>query len=158
MTDFWIDHSSRGTKLAGALEYMSPEEVEGKELTRSSNIYCFGIILYEALTGKVPFFGPNPFEIVGKIIGNPPVFPRKIASTIPDWMEEITLRCLEKNPKNRFSSAAEISSRVTQKQGSRNCFAASFTETYNLSCEQQNEKQAPCAQGNEENRSFSCCA
>ncbi len=108
MTDFWIDHSSRGTKLAGALEYMSPEEVEGKELTRSSNIYCFGIILYEALTGKVPFFGPNPFEIVGKIIGNPPVFPRKIASTIPDWMEEITLRCLEKNPKNRFSSAAEL--------------------------------------------------
>jgi serine/threonine-protein kinase PpkA len=108
LTDFWVDHSSRGAKLAGALEYMSPEEVEGKELTRSSNIYCFGVILYEALTGKVPFSGSNPFEIVGKIISNPPVFPRKIASTIPDWMEEIVMRCLAKNPKDRFSSAAEL--------------------------------------------------
>jgi len=108
LTDFWVDHSFRGAKLSGALEYMSPEEAEGKELTRSSNIYCFGIILYEALTGKVPFLGSNPFEIVGKIIGSTPVFPRKIASTIPDWMEEIVLRCLAKNPKDRFATAAEL--------------------------------------------------
>lgn len=118
LTDFWVDHSFRGAKLSGAMEYMSPEQAEGKELTRSSNIYCFGIILYEALTGKVPFSGSNPFEIVGKIISSPPVFPRKIASTIPEWMEEIVLRCLEKNPRNRFSSAAELAASLLRSKSS----------------------------------------
>jgi formylglycine-generating enzyme required for sulfatase activity len=108
LTDFWIDHSFRGTKLIGALEYMSPEQAEGKEPSRTSNIYSLGIVLYEALTGKVPFSGGNPFEIVSKIIGNPPVLPRKIAPDIPTWIEEIVLKCLAKNSKDRFSSAAEL--------------------------------------------------
>ncbi len=114
LTDFWIDHAFRGAKLAqaarviGTLEYMSPEQAEGKELGRSSNIYCLGIVLYEALTGKVPFTGGNPFTTVGKIINSPPVPPRQISPSIPIWMEEIILKCLAKKPENRFSSAAEL--------------------------------------------------
>ncbi len=114
LTDFWFDHAFRGggrvTQSAGigSLEYMSPEQAEGRELTRSSNIYCVGIVLYEALTGKVPFTGGNPFATVSKIINSPPVPPRQINPSIPTWMEDLILKCLAKNPSDRFSSAAEL--------------------------------------------------
>ncbi|HUI31203.1 MAG TPA: bifunctional serine/threonine-protein kinase/formylglycine-generating enzyme family protein [Candidatus Acidoferrales bacterium] len=114
LTDFWIDHAFRGTRVTkaerviGTLEYLSPEQAEGKELDRSSNIYCLGIVLYEALTGRVPFSGGNPFTTVSKIINSPPIPPRQITSSIPEWMEEIVLKCLQKDPKDRFSTAGEL--------------------------------------------------
>lgn len=114
LTDFWIDHSVRGTgtsqttKVLGALEYMSPEQAEGRELNRSSNIYCLGIVLYEALTGKVPFSGGNPFVTVNKIINSSPVPPRQISPSVPTWLEEIVLKCLAKKPQDRFATGAEL--------------------------------------------------
>ena len=87
---------------------MSPEQAEGKELDRASNIYCLGIVLYEALTGKVPFSGGNPFATVSKIINSPPVPPRQISPSVPDWLEEIVLKCLEKKPQDRFATSAEV--------------------------------------------------
>jgi formylglycine-generating enzyme required for sulfatase activity len=116
LTDFWINPSFRGTNLIGTLEYMSPEQTEGKEPTRSSNIYCLGVILYEALTGKVPFSGSNPFDTVSKIIGSPPVLPGKIAPGMPAWIEEIVLKCLAKVPKDRFASGAELAAALVRER------------------------------------------
>ena len=94
--------------IIGTPEYMSPEQVEGKDVDQRSDIYSLGIILYEMLTGRLPFSGDTPFSIGFKQKSELPQNPRELNAQIPEEINRIVLKCLEKDKSKRFQSAAEM--------------------------------------------------
>jgi serine/threonine protein kinase/Flp pilus assembly protein TadD len=99
--------------IIGTPEYMSPEQVEGKEVDQRSDIYSLGIILYEMLTGRVPFEGDTPFTIGMKHKGEMPQNPKELNSQISDELNRLILRCLEKEKEKRYQSAEEVRSELS---------------------------------------------
>jgi serine/threonine protein kinase/tetratricopeptide (TPR) repeat protein len=87
--------------MIGTPRYMSPEQCDGAELTPASDVYSLGVILYEMLTGTTPFSGPTPLAVALKHSSEKPRPPREFASTIPQALEEVVLRALEKKPESR---------------------------------------------------------
>jgi tetratricopeptide (TPR) repeat protein len=98
--------------MIGTPEYMSPEQVEGKEIDQRSDIYSLGVILYEMVTGRVPFEGDTPFTVGVKQKSETPQNPKDINSQVPDDLNKVILRCLEKYKENRYQSAGEIRSEL----------------------------------------------
>jgi serine/threonine protein kinase len=99
------------TKLSetmGTPDYISPEQVKGKRGDARSDIYALGVMLYEMLTGKVPFTGPNAFIIMNDRLLNNPVPPREIDPEISPQLQEIVYRAMERDPRNRYASAKEF--------------------------------------------------
>ncbi|MGD9346329.1 MAG: protein kinase [Candidatus Aminicenantes bacterium] len=94
--------------IIGTPEYMSPEQVEGKELDQRSDIYSLGIVLYEMVTGQVPFEGDTPFALGMKHKSEIPHDPRKHNAQIPDDLSQVILRCLEKEKEKRCENADEL--------------------------------------------------
>ena len=94
--------------VIGTPRYMSPEQHNGNELTPAADVYSLGVILYEMLTGMVPFSGSTPAEIAQKHANAPPHSPREIVAAIPEDVERIVLHALEKQPAERFANAAEF--------------------------------------------------
>ena len=92
----------------GTPDYISPEQVQGKHGNARSDIYSLGAILYEMLTGAVPFPGTNPFEVMNKRLQSNPIPPTQINSAITPQMQEIIYRALERDPINRYASAREF--------------------------------------------------
>ena len=117
--DFGIARTTRarGMTDSGAIigtpEYMSPEQVEGKKADQCSDIYSLGIILYEMLTGRVPFEGETPFGIGMKHKSEIPKNPKDMNAQIPDELARVILRCLEKDQAKRYQSAAEVFSELS---------------------------------------------
>ena len=99
--------------MIGTPEYMSPEQVEGKEVDQRSDIYSLGVILYEMVTGKVPFEGDTPFTIGMKHKGEMPKNPKELNTQISDDLNRLILRCLEKEREKRYQSADEVRSELT---------------------------------------------
>ena len=112
--DFGIAKSIEGKAITGAgvmigtPEYMSPEQVEGKDIDKRSDIYSLGIILYEMSTGKVPFEGDTPFTIGVKHKSEFPKDPKEINSQIPDDLNNVILKCLEKDKDKRYQSSEDV--------------------------------------------------
>jgi serine/threonine protein kinase/predicted transcriptional regulator YheO len=94
--------------MIGTPEYMSPEQAEGKEADQRSDIYAIGIILYEMITGRVPFEGGTPLSIALKHKTESPEDPRNLNIGIPENLQRIVLRCLEKSKENRFQNTEEL--------------------------------------------------
>ena len=94
--------------MIGTPEYMSPEQVEGKEIDARSDIYSLGIILYEMLTGQVPFEGDTPFTIGMKQKSETPKDPKSLNTQIPQDLSRLILKCLEKDRERRYQSAEEL--------------------------------------------------
>lgn len=94
--------------MIGTPEYMSPEQVEGKEVDQRSDIYSLGIMLYETVTGKVPFEGDTPFTVGMKHKSESPKEPKELNAQIPEDLSRVILKCLEKDKENRFQSAGEL--------------------------------------------------
>jgi len=116
--DFGIARSleTKGITGAGVMigtpEYMSPEQVEGKEVDQRSDIYSLGVILYEMVAGRVPFEGDTPFTVGMKHKGETPQNPRELNSQISDELNRLILRCLEKEKETRYQSAGEVRSEL----------------------------------------------
>ena len=96
------------SNVMGTPDYISPEQVKGKRGDARSDIYAMGVMLYEMLTGRVPFTGNNPFLIMNDRLLNSPEPPREIDPSITPAMQEIIYRALEREPKNRYASAREF--------------------------------------------------
>jgi serine/threonine protein kinase/Tfp pilus assembly protein PilF len=97
-----------GNVMIGTPEYMSPEQVEGKDIDQRSDIYSLGIILFEMLTGRIPFEGESVFSVALKQETQPPPDPRTINSQIPEDFSRLILKCLEKDRAKRFQSAEDV--------------------------------------------------
>ncbi|MCA8983606.1 MAG: protein kinase [Planctomycetaceae bacterium] len=96
--------------IFGSLPYMSPEQVHGDHLAvgQASDVYALGVILYELLTGQLPFKHPNPAEMLRMIVDQPPTAPRRVGEEVPADLEAIVLNALEKRPRERYGSAADL--------------------------------------------------
>jgi serine/threonine protein kinase/Tfp pilus assembly protein PilF len=97
-----------GGVMIGTPEYMSPEQVEGKAVDPRSDLYSLGIILYEMLTGRVPFTGDSVLSVAMKQKSEPPPDPQQQNSQIPAALSRLILTCLEKEKEKRLSSASEV--------------------------------------------------
>ncbi len=112
--DFGIARSLSGKSMTGAgtmigtPEYMSPEQVEGKDVDQRSDIYSLGIILYEMVTGRLPFVGETPISIAHKQKYEVPEDPKKLNAQVSDDLAGVILKCLAKDEGQRFKSAAEL--------------------------------------------------
>jgi len=117
--DFGIARSleAKGITGAGVMigtpEYMSPEQVEAKEVDQRSDIYSLGIILYEMTTGRLPFEADTPFAVGVKQKSEKPENPKDINPQIPDDLNGMILKCLEKYKEARYQSAGEVRSELT---------------------------------------------
>jgi len=98
--------------MIGTPEYMSPEQVEGKETDQRSDIYSLGVILYEMVIGRVPFEGDTPFSVGIKHKSEIPKDPKELNAQIPEDLCHVILRCLEKDKEQRYQSAAEVRSEL----------------------------------------------
>src|SRR5216683_1451615 len=96
------------SQTMGTPDYISPEQVKGKRGDARSDIYALGVMLYEMLTGKVPFTGPNPFAIMNDRLLNNPIPPREIDPAISPQLQEIMYRAMERDPNKRYPSAREF--------------------------------------------------
>ncbi len=114
ITDFGIARSTKTKGLTGTgiiigtPEYMSPEQVEGKPVDQRSDLYSLGIILYELVTGKLPFEGDTPLSVAIKHKIEEPRAPQEINALIPKDLNRVILKCMAKDKKERFQNAKEL--------------------------------------------------
>ncbi len=113
LTDFGIakivaDDLTKTMNILGTSHYVSPEQAQGKILDYRSDIYSLGIVMYEMLTGDVPFRGGSSIDISLRHISENPVLPSKILPGIPEKIEKIILKCLEKLPENRYKDVSAL--------------------------------------------------
>src|SRR5438094_7602985 len=113
VTDFGIARSGASQmtevgSIIGTAQYLSPEQARGSPVDQRSDVYSVGIVLYEMLTGKVPFTGDTPLEIAMKHLSEVPVPPSEVRDDIPDDLDMVVLRALAKDPEDRYQTASEM--------------------------------------------------
>jgi eukaryotic-like serine/threonine-protein kinase len=93
------------SRLMGTPDYISPEQVQGKRGDARSDLFALGVMLYEMLTGKAPFRGPNPLAIMNDRLRNSPRPPREINPAIPPQLQTVIHHALERDPRRRYATA-----------------------------------------------------
>lgn len=118
LIDFGIAGDSEARRLTyanftatlGTPNYIAPEQVKGKRGDGRTDIYAMGILLYEMLTGKLPFYGMNPMEAMNDRLLNYPMPPALINPSVSPQLQEVIYRALERDPKNRYATARQFKS------------------------------------------------
>lgn len=114
VTDFGIARAASGSGITetgivlGSVHYFSPEQAKGQAVGVQSDLYSLGVLLYEMVTGKLPFEGDTPIAIALKQIQEEPVPPHKHNPQLPGWLEGIILKAMHKDPEARYLSAEEM--------------------------------------------------
>lgn len=123
LADFGIAQAmSSGPRLTqtgtsvGTPEYMSPEQGQGLRVDGRSDIYSLGVVLFQMLTGRIPFQAHTPVATLYQVVHQPPPPPRQLNPRIPEYLESITLRALAKNIGARFQSAREMAAALRQRR------------------------------------------
>ena len=124
VTDFGIAEAATNytaatgtTVYVGTPKYMSPEQARGQRVDHRSDIYSLGVTLYEMATGEAPFTGRDWFELGRKHIEELPITPRDVNEKLDPELERIVLKCLQKNPADRFQSAEQLRSELAMLAG-----------------------------------------
>jgi serine/threonine protein kinase/tetratricopeptide (TPR) repeat protein len=118
--DFGIARSVKGKGITGAQaivgtpEYMSPEQVEGKEADRRSDIYALGVVLFEMVTGRLPFEGETPLAVAVQHKTEPAPDPAAINPQVPEDLKRVVLTCLEKSRDARFQSVGDLAAELAE--------------------------------------------
>jgi eukaryotic-like serine/threonine-protein kinase len=94
--------------VLGTAAYMSPEQAEGRKVDARSDIFSFGSVLYEMVTGRRPFVGESSLSVLAQILNQDPAPPSQIAASVPPDVERAILRCLRKDPARRFQTMADL--------------------------------------------------
>lgn len=105
------EHTNPG-QLMGTPSFMSPEQASGEVATEPSDIYSLGALMYAAFCERPPFVGDSPLDVVMQVKNKEPVAPSILTPRLPRDLETICLKCLEKNPAKRYSSAADVASEL----------------------------------------------
>lgn len=114
VTDFGIAKSTDSqtitntTSIIGSAHYLSPEQAKGTYIDFRTDIYSFGIVLYEMVTGRLPFEGESPVTVALKHLQEEPIPPKNINSAIPDSLNKFILKAIEKEPIKRYQSSKEM--------------------------------------------------
>ena len=116
VTDFGIARFSRQDiratsatdKAIGSVHYISPEQARGEITDEKADIYSVGVMLYEMLTGRLPFEADNAVSVAIMQLQSEPKLPRQINPAIPEGLEEITIKAMQKDPSKRYQTAAEM--------------------------------------------------
>ncbi|MFC1629597.1 serine/threonine protein kinase, partial [Gemmatimonadota bacterium] len=117
-----------GTTM-GTLSYSSPEQISGRTVDQRSEIFSLGIVFYELLTGKLPFAATNEAEILFAIINNEPPKPSTIRDDVPELVEAVLTRMLEKEPDKRYQNCGEVISDLTDIRKEMETSTVSLTGT-----------------------------
>ena len=114
VTDFGIarfarsEHKTMTDKAIGSVHYISPEQARGEAADEKADIYSVGVMLYEMLTGRLPFEADSAVSVAIMQLQKEPVLPRDINDTIPVGLEQITMHAMQKDVSKRYKSAAEM--------------------------------------------------
>jgi tetratricopeptide (TPR) repeat protein/tRNA A-37 threonylcarbamoyl transferase component Bud32 len=126
VTDFGLAWSSsvsasvtRTGSLIGSPAYMAPEQVRGEAVTPTADVFAFGIVLYEMVTGRLPFSADTAFATALKRLHEPPTLPRVYTPGLDSHWEEVILRCLESDPAERFATPVEVARALTAPRDAR---------------------------------------
>ncbi len=112
--DFGIARFSRSEtrtitdKAIGSVHYISPEQAKGDITDAKADLYSVGVMMYEMLTGSLPFESETPVQVAIKQISDEPLRPRELVQDIPEGLEEITLKAMAKDPAKRYQSASQM--------------------------------------------------
>lgn len=121
LMDFGIALAANGTKLTqagsvmGTPEYMSPEQANGLGLTAQSDLWSLGVVLYDCLSGNVPFRSDNPLTTINMVINSQASALISLNNSVPVWLSAIVMKLLEKDPMLRFVSGQELSKALKEK-------------------------------------------
>ena len=114
ITDFGIARFARSEtktitdRAIGSVHYISPEQASGADIDQRTDLYSVGVMLFEMLTGKLPFDSETPISVALQQIQEEPKKPRELNPDIPEALEQIVIRAMQKNPGKRYQTAAEM--------------------------------------------------
>jgi serine/threonine-protein kinase len=133
ITDFGIarafDAESPNKTPVGTPAYMAPEQVEGAEVDARADLYALGVILYELVTGVLPWRASSPIAMAVARLSQPPPDPRAMAQSLPDALAEIVLRLLARRAQDRFPDAASVERALAEVRSAQSAVAAAGTTT-----------------------------
>ncbi len=108
------DHQTRAGIVVGTPRYMAPEQLLERPVDARADIYAFGAVLFELVTGQRPFDAAELLDYAKMVVNAPPRRPRALRADVPDWLEALLLRCLEKGPELRPQTMAEVVDTLTR--------------------------------------------